>query len=902
MNPSFRRMPRLTPLWTMAALLLAGLLGCSDNDPVQRFSHLRSAGPTTVDTVPADTLCADPGPDFISEGFNPTETCRQTRKYILRYERPDDTVGFLGYRVYLDTTPGVKTWTATRNDDREAALFIDDIRQDEAGLVFFIYDKHAPPPGIRHLDTRDTVDQDKPRIYGLDTSGHYDAAKKGYVFAVAPRHGSGTPGQPTYTLMITVDVFPPAIFRPEIRVGAKSLTIDWARPNDPVSYFNPGLDTGIIKGYRLSLRLSGKVLKDRADRFTPRIRFWKGGVEATASVRDTVIREGELIIGRRWFLPDSLRAHRGPREARDSLRVIIDSLIPRETLDVVIFAEDSAGNSNSGSMPNDATVILTDSTRPTAPELQIIDSLTTRNAFNLQWKASRDSVDLGNDGTVEEGPSPNFNIREYRVRRTLVRDSGEGVSAVDVVDSVYAVTKDNQDSAVIRDSVRFLPPGRTYRITVTAVDSSGFVSATDTALVTTRSIAFADSGLTCPPGFIPIPAAKFRLGETGGSHKDEIPDRVIRMGSYCIEPFEHRDSTGRFATMATWEEANAACQAISPSDSTQLCSEMEWERACEGFDLARPHPHGIQSEGSNPAILQLSCNQATGDSAMAMSYELRNPICLTNEGVYDMAGNLMEWVRDPYNDSAYYTLKPGDSTADFGKTFPADGESRLAGVHGLRGGSYLKSGALPLAQQQAFARCSNRDFPMQTRPLFRADCKDTIPRIAVTFGSGLTNHFCFDVPDSLRAGISDLVVPKDSTKVLAFYTDDPKRIETIPIPLPDTTFRGKRPTEVVMTTLSLAVVEFQLAANPSVVIQDTLDARELRDTSEAVLERVLRRESPSKAWVPKREGGRIAIKRLYAYSVTGSKVAKANYASRNVGFRCCSKPRPAAPKTLAGAP
>ena len=195
--------------------------------------------------------------------------------------------------------------------------------------------------------------------------------------------------------------------------------------------------------------------------------------------------------------------------------------------------------------------------------------------------------------------------------------SAQRPSPLDRLDTLIAVQASNAADSVFRVAFGFLPPGTTFHLRVTALDKSGFESEADSATVTTDSIRFAgaESLFTCPPGFIPIPAHRFLLGDTGqAAQPDEKEKKLVRMASFCIEPYEHKDasggldSVGRFVSGVTWEEADSICKALSPTDASSLCSEAEWERACEGFaDL--PHPHGIQSETS-PAILQSSCNQA----------------------------------------------------------------------------------------------------------------------------------------------------------------------------------------------------------------------------------------------------------------------------------------------------
>jgi formylglycine-generating enzyme required for sulfatase activity len=882
---------------------LTWLLGCSDNEPRLSYSYLRAASDFTVDTVRIDTLCDDPGPHFSGDG-DPGATCRGIKKFKLSWERPEDTIDFQGYRLYLDTTPEIegtdksRDWLSVQKDDKEAAIFITETGKRRDGLVFFFYDGDKPPPGIVPIPRPDTLKPGSRRIYGIDTNRRVEPDLGRFIFALATRYSGKDPGQPQYTEIITDDRFPPNSFNTLIEPGSYELKVSWARPTDPTSFFNPGLDSGLIRRYVLTVKLSGKVDEARASAFKPSISYIAGGEDRSGKVRDTLIEVDGFKSKCLFFLPDSGRGRRTLPTPADSLHVVVGNLKPQDTLDVSIHAVDSAGNSNASAMNTEYTIRLTDTTQPSVAGLRIVDSLTTENSFVIAWPASRDSLDSDGDGKLEAGPTPNYRIAEYRISRVLKRAPGEPADPFDRKDTVIRMDEGNVRDTLFTLSFPFLPPGKSYALYSLAVDSTGYRSRPDSAEVSTKPIAFAgeDSGSTCPPGFAPIPGSPFRLGETEGGDPDERNGRVVRLASYCIEPFEHRDSaTGGFATRVTWKEADSICQAMSPQDSSMLCSEAQWERACEGFDLENPHSHGIQSQ-QNPAILQTSCNQGTGDMEMAMSFELRNPVCLTNEGVYDMAGNLSEWVRDPYNDSAYATL--ADTLLAYGFTFPPGRESEFKGVQSVRGGNYLKPKA-PLSSIQALARCSNRDFPMQVRPQFKEECvSEDFPKLAAVYGPNLSDMICFEIEsEALRnKRIVDVRPAKDSTKLLVFVEGETDG-ELVDIPQ-DSVFKGRKPLEGRLATMTLARVVFENASGDTVV--DFLDAREMRDTSQAALARILDRESPSAAWSARKVDGRFEIRRLYAHVLGGSSVAKPYYASPNIGFRCCAKPRPAAPPDTTG--
>jgi len=90
---------------------------------------------------------------------------------------------------------------------------------------------------------------------------------------------------------------------------------------------------------------------------------------------------------------------------------------------------------------------------------------------------------------------------------------------------------------------------------------------------------------------------------------------------------------------ASWRAADGACRA----SGKRLCSQGEWRRACSGrartdlLKAGRRWPHSDRWQST-------LCWDA-GDTTRSKGYEAgQKPYCVSPEGVFDLTGNLWEWV------------------------------------------------------------------------------------------------------------------------------------------------------------------------------------------------------------------------------------------------------------------
>lgn len=147
----------------------------------------------------------------------------------------------------------------------------------------------------------------------------------------------------------------------------------------------------------------------------------------------------------------------------------------------------------------------------------------------------------------------------------------------------------------------------------------------------------------------------------------------------------------------SWNDAVAFCKWLTRKEKRtyRLPTEAEWERACRGGSVWRRYPWGDRLPGDRDS------NFGDGESKLPESlttvndgYQYVSPVGsypANGYGLYDMSGNVMEWIEDRY-DRNYYENSPVDDPKG-----PATGNSRLN-----KGGNFYAS--------PADDRCAFRGF------------------------------------------------------------------------------------------------------------------------------------------------------------------------------------------------
>jgi serine/threonine-protein kinase len=188
-----------------------------------------------------------------------------------------------------------------------------------------------------------------------------------------------------------------------------------------------------------------------------------------------------------------------------------------------------------------------------------------------------------------------------------------------------------------------------------------------------------------------VPAGTFPMGSNNGE-PDEQPIHDVYLDTYYIDTYEVTNALYKACVEAgvcnlpkntshyndskyeqhpvvfvDWNMAKTYCE----WRGANLPTEAQWEKAARGTD-GRTYPwgEGIHSTRAN-------YNQNIGDTVVVGSY----PSGVSPFSLYDMAGNVFEWVNDWYLDS-FYQKSPTQNPIG-PDVYPSTGTYRV-----LRGGSW----------------------------------------------------------------------------------------------------------------------------------------------------------------------------------------------------------------------
>lgn len=226
-------------------------------------------------------------------------------------------------------------------------------------------------------------------------------------------------------------------------------------------------------------------------------------------------------------------------------------------------------------------------------------------------------------------------------------------------------------------------------------------------------------------GMVLIPAGEFLIGSAENEgDKDEHPQHLVYLDAYYIDKYEVTNtqyyqfwiadggekskhtpaSYGSSYLIGDWPEVAKTkpncpvigitwydAQAYAEWASKRLPTEAEWEKAARGTE-GRTWPWGddfyIEIDGKNAHSNRWDGNDGYDNTTAPVgSY----PTGVSSYGVYDMTGNVWEWVADWY-DKDYYSHSPKNNPKG-----PDKGK-----LHVVRGGSWRN--------REYIHRCANRYY------------------------------------------------------------------------------------------------------------------------------------------------------------------------------------------------
>lgn len=129
---------------------------------------------------------------------------------------------------------------------------------------------------------------------------------------------------------------------------------------------------------------------------------------------------------------------------------------------------------------------------------------------------------------------------------------------------------------------------------------------------------------------------KKKILENRAFSAQPTPDGMMRFSiddmTFDMDIYEYpNEEAAQPAVNMKFEDAEKACA----DAGKRLCTEKEWFQVCWGTTLNR-YPYGKKFE-------KKICNNLHGNRGPARSGSF--PDCRTESGVYDMAGNVWEWVQ-----------------------------------------------------------------------------------------------------------------------------------------------------------------------------------------------------------------------------------------------------------------
>ncbi len=198
-----------------------------------------------------------------------------------------------------------------------------------------------------------------------------------------------------------------------------------------------------------------------------------------------------------------------------------------------------------------------------------------------------------------------------------------------------------------------------------------------------------------PDDMVLVPAGEFTMGSPEGD-PDEKPAHKVQISAFFMDKYEVTvkqyaaflqesggDRPAEWKTMNKTANQNRPVMGVDWAEAARYCkwagkrlpTEAEWEKAARGTD-GRLYPWG----NDPPTPLHANYGKKEWNNHEALVPVGTLEAGKSPYGIYDMAGNVWEWVSDWY-DNDYYKQSPSDSPAG-----PPTGGFKV-----IRGGSWNTS-------------------------------------------------------------------------------------------------------------------------------------------------------------------------------------------------------------------
>ena len=221
------------------------------------------------------------------------------------------------------------------------------------------------------------------------------------------------------------------------------------------------------------------------------------------------------------------------------------------------------------------------------------------------------------------------------------------------------------------------------------------------------AVANAEQGVVAVDSLIRGEMVFVEMGE-GGFYMDKYEVTQKKFEGMMGENPSRYKGDNLPAERVLWKEANGYCE----RKGKRLPTEAEWEKAARG-DVDTIYPWGNEVEADKANFCDVNCKAYFKAHQFDDGYKTTAPVGSyppNGYGLYDMAGNVWEWVSDWYG-AGYYRERPHRNPKG-----PFEGEDlfHVRGMKkGLRGGSWGNNASAMRIATRSWAhhsRVSRRGF------------------------------------------------------------------------------------------------------------------------------------------------------------------------------------------------